>query len=56
MIQVYWYMLFGVGLLVHVYSSIYQSDSVKMFPSYYLYVGVVGRGKDRWFYPPSGCS
>jgi hypothetical protein len=44
----YWYRLFGVGLLVQVYNSISHSDSVKVVPSFYLYVKVVGRGKDRW--------
>jgi hypothetical protein len=48
MVQVYWYKLFGVGLLVHVYNNISQSDSVTVVPSFYLYVRVVGRGKDRW--------
>jgi hypothetical protein len=48
MVQVYWYKLFGVGLLVQVYKSISQSDSVTMVPSFYLYVRVVGQGKDRW--------
>jgi hypothetical protein len=48
MVKVYWYRLFGACLLVHVYISISQSDSVTMVPSLYLYVREVGRGKDRW--------
>jgi hypothetical protein len=44
----YWYRLFGVGLLVQVYNSIYHSDIVTVVPSFYLYVRVVGWGKDRW--------
>jgi hypothetical protein len=44
----YWYMLFGVGLLVHVCNSISHSDSVTVVPSFYLYIRVVGRAKDRW--------
>jgi hypothetical protein len=38
----------GLGLLVHVYSGIYHSDSVTMDPSFYFYFRAVGRGKDRW--------
>jgi hypothetical protein len=41
-------MLFGEGLLVQVYSNISLSDSVTVVPSFYLYVRVFGRGKDRW--------
>jgi hypothetical protein len=41
--QVVW-----LGLLVQVYNSISQSDSVTMVPSFYLYVRAVGWGKDRW--------
>jgi hypothetical protein len=44
----YWYRLFGEGLLVHVYNNISHSDSVTVFPSFYLYIRVVGRGKDKW--------
>jgi hypothetical protein len=36
-------------LLVQFYNSISHSDNVTMVPSFYLYVRVVGRGKDRWF-------
>jgi hypothetical protein len=43
----YWYRLFDANLLVQVYSSISHSDSVKVVPSFYLYVRVVGWGKDR---------
>jgi hypothetical protein len=49
-------LMHGSGLLVQVYSRIYHSDSVKVVPSLYFYFRVVGRGKDRWLYPPSGCS
>jgi hypothetical protein len=35
-------------LLVQVYSSISQSDSVIVVPSFYLYVRLVGWGNDRW--------
>jgi hypothetical protein len=35
--------------LNNVYNSISHSDSVTMVPSFYFYVRVVGRGKDRWF-------
>jgi hypothetical protein len=41
-------MLFGAGLLVQIYSSIYHNDSVTLVPSFYLYFRVVGWGKDRW--------
>jgi hypothetical protein len=41
-------MLFGAGLLVQVYNSISHSDSVTVVPSFYLYVRVVGWGKDMW--------
>jgi hypothetical protein len=43
-----WFRLFGAGLLVQVYNSISHSDSVTLVPSLYLYIRVVGRGKDRW--------
>jgi hypothetical protein len=33
--------------LVQVYSSIFHSDSVTVVPSFYLYIRVVGRRKDR---------
>jgi hypothetical protein len=46
----------GSYLLVHVYNGISHSDSVTVVPSFYLYVRAVGWGKDRWLYPPSGCS
>ena len=42
------YRLFGAGLLVQVYNSISQSDSVTVVPSFYLYVKEVGWGKDKW--------
>jgi hypothetical protein len=45
---VYWYRLFGVGLLVQIYNNISHSDSVTVVPSFYFYVRVVGRGNDRW--------
>ena len=48
MVQVYWCKLFGVGLLVQVYIGISHIDSVIVVPSFYLYVRVVGWGKDRW--------
>jgi hypothetical protein len=35
------------GLLVHVYSGIYHSDSVTVVPSFYFYFKAVGRGKER---------
>jgi hypothetical protein len=44
------------GLLVQVYNGISHSDSVIVVPSFYFYFRAVGRGKDRWLYPPSGCS
>jgi hypothetical protein len=50
------YRFFGVGRLVQVYNNISHSDSVTMVPSFYLYFRAVGRGKDKWLYPPSGCS
>jgi hypothetical protein len=34
--------------LVQFYSGISHSDSVTMVPSFYFYVRMVGRGKDRW--------
>jgi hypothetical protein len=44
----YWYRFFGVGLLVHIYSSISHSDGVTVVPSFILLrQGMVGRGKDR---------
>jgi hypothetical protein len=46
----------GSDLLVQVYSGISHSDSVTVVPSFYFYFRVAGRGKDRWLYPPSGCS
>jgi hypothetical protein len=49
-------MLFGASLLVQVYNSISHSDSVTVVPSFYSYIKVVGQGKDKWLYPPSGCS
>jgi hypothetical protein len=42
-------------LLVQVYNNISHSDNVTVVPSFYLYVRAVGRGNDRWLYPPSGC-
>ena len=48
MVHVYWYKLFGVGLVVHVYNNISQSDSVTVVPSFYLYFKAVGWGKDKW--------
>ena len=44
----YWYMLFGAGLLVQVYSCISHSDNVIVVPSFYFYFRVAERGKDRW--------
>jgi hypothetical protein len=44
-------MLFDAGLLVYVYNNIYQSDSVTVVPSFYLYVRAVGEGNDI-----GGCS
>jgi hypothetical protein len=44
----YWYRFFGAGLLVQVYKSISHSDSVTVVPSFYLYIKVVGWGKERW--------
>jgi hypothetical protein len=38
----------GAGLLVHVYNSISQRDSVTVVPSLYLYIMAVEWGKDRW--------
>jgi hypothetical protein len=46
----------GSSLLVQVYSGIYHSDNVTVVPSFYLYFREVGQGKDRWLYPPYGCS
>jgi hypothetical protein len=43
----YWYRLFGEILLVQVYNSISHSDSVKVVPSFYLYVKAVGQGKEK---------
>jgi hypothetical protein len=45
----------GSGLLVQFYSGISHSDSVTVAPSFYFYLRAVGRVKDRWLYPPSGC-
>ena len=36
--------------------GISHSDSVTVVPSFYFYFRVARRGKDRWLYPPSGCS
>ena len=41
-------LLYGSGLLVHVYNDISHGDSVTVVPSFYLYVRVVGRGKETW--------
>jgi hypothetical protein len=43
----------GTGCLEQVYNDISHSDSVTVVPSFYIYVRVVGRDKDRWLYPPS---
>ena len=48
MVQVDAWLMHGSYLLVQVYSSISQSDSVIVVPSFYLYFRVAGRGKDRW--------
>ena len=42
--------------LVHFYSGISHSDSVAVIPSFYFYFKVARRGKDKWLYPPLGCS
>jgi hypothetical protein len=44
----YWYRLFGIGWLVQYCNDISHSDSVTVVPSFYLYVRVVGWGKDMW--------
>ena len=41
-------LMHGLGLLVHVYNNIYDSDSVTVVPSFYFYSREVRRGKDRW--------
>jgi hypothetical protein len=41
-------LMHGSGLLVSVYNGISHSDSVTVVPSFYFYIRVVGRGKDRW--------
>jgi hypothetical protein len=41
-------LMHGSYLLVHVYSSISQSDRLTVVPSFYFYFKVAGRGKDRW--------
>ena len=56
MVQVDYMLMHGSGLLVQVYIIISHGDSVTMVQSFYFYFGLVGRGKDRWLYPPSGCS
>jgi hypothetical protein len=44
-----WYRLMhGLDLLVHVYNGISYINSVKLVPSFYFYFRVAGRGKDRW--------
>ena len=48
-------LMHGSGLLVQVYNSISQSDSVIVVPSFYFYFRVAGWGKDRWLYLPSVC-
>jgi hypothetical protein len=40
--------MYGSSLLVQVYSGISHSDSVIVVSSFYFYLRVVGRGKDRW--------
>jgi hypothetical protein len=35
-------------LLVHAYSGISHSVSVKVVPSFYFYFKEIGRGKDSW--------
>ena len=50
------WLMHGSDLLVQVYSSISHSDSVTVVPSFYFYIKVIGWGKDKSFYPPSGCS
>ena len=41
-------LMHGSDLLVQVYNGISHNDSVTMVPSFYFYVKVVGRVKDRW--------
>jgi hypothetical protein len=48
MVQVYWYRLFGAGLLVHIYNDISHSDNVTVVASFYFYFRAVGRGKGKW--------
>ena len=48
MVQVDNRLMHGLGLLVHVYNGISNSDIVTVVPPFYLYFMVVGRGKDRW--------
>jgi hypothetical protein len=44
-----WYRLAGCRLIgIGCYNNISHSDSVTVVPSFYFYVRVVGRGKDRW--------
>jgi hypothetical protein len=47
-VQVDAWLMYGLGLLVQVYSGISHSYSVTVVPSFYFYFRVVGRGKDRW--------
>jgi hypothetical protein len=47
-VHFYAWLMHGSGLLVQVYNGISQSDSVTVVPSFYFYLRVVGRGKDRW--------
>jgi hypothetical protein len=46
------YKLIGTGC----YNDISHSDSVTVVPSFYFYVRAFVRGKDKWLYPPYGCS
>ena len=55
-VQVDAWLMHGLGLLVEVYNDIYHSDSVVVVPSFYFYDMEVGQGKEKWLYPPSGCS
>ena len=50
LVTVYWHKL------VQVYNGISHNDSVAVVSSFHLYFKATGRGKDRWFWPPSGCS
>ena len=54
-VQVDALLMHGLDLLVHVYSGISHSDGVRLVLSFYFYLRVVRRGKERWLYPPSSC-